>query len=55
MPTPVLDCGCPAQAAYALTKGRHETLFVCHHHGDRIKAEAIRQGFIVTELAKVPA
>lgn len=50
MPTPVLDCGCPCQAAYVLRKGTHEPLLVCGHHGAHIKAEAIRQGFIVVAL-----
>lgn len=51
MPTPVLDCGCPCQAAYTLRKDTHEPMLVCHHHGERIKAAAIRQGFVVTALS----
>lgn len=45
-----LDCGCPAQAAYTITRGTHTPLRICHHHGDKLKAAAIRQGFIVTEV-----
>ena len=56
MPTPPLDCGCPAQPGYTITRGRHTPLRVCHHHGDQLKAEAIRQGCIVTEVkAEAPA
>ena len=56
MPTPPLDCGCPAQAGYTITRGTHTPLRICHHHGDKLKAAAIRQGFIVTEVkVKAPA
>lgn len=51
---PRLDCGCPALPRYTLRRGRQE-LVLCGHHGDRLKAEAIRQGFIVTEVARAKA
>lgn len=50
MPAPPLDCGCPAQPVYTVRRGTHEPMLLCKHHGDRLKGEAIRQGFIVTML-----